>query len=326
VDGNEENAKERYVVQHTITLRGIDAATFNDNPKVVQSFRATVGALLVVDVTSVRHVRACAVGATDVDCPRGIDSDTSAPPTNGGGGGGGGGGGRVRRMSDTDECDIRYEILVDNKHTMEQVKDTIVGDKYQEQGSFATAFVSEMKKENVDATIANQITSAEPNAQATDTTVAGDGNNEGQSNTASESAGTASKSMTNNVGKEAPNTGGSSNSTEMIVIGVLAGLIGVGVVAFVVLYVQRHKVQQRPNPMHPMVIEMGTVAGPFDGMIPVATAAVDVSALSSSSDLNVPPVAFVFDAVQGGAQKSNVDFGAAQRRRFSLYYDDKHGK
>ena len=125
-----------------------------------------------------------------------------------------------------------------------------------------------------------------------------------------------------------PTKGSASSAAddEMIVIGVLAGLIGVGVVAFVVLYVQRNKVQQRPNPMHPMVIEMGTVAGPFDGMIPVATAAVDVSALSSSSDLNVPPVAFVFDAVQGGAQKSNVDFGAAQRRRFSLYYDDKHGK
>merc|ERR1711865_652970 len=76
-----------------------------------------------------------------------------------------------------------------------------------------------------------------------------------------------------------------------------------------------------------MVIDMGTVTGNFDG-IPIAAPAIEMSAMSASG-MNAPPVAFVFDAmpdagqVQGGAQKSNVDFAAAQRR-FSLYRDVKN--
>ena len=72
----------------------------------------------------------------------------------------------------------------------------------------------------------------------------------------------------------------------MMIIGVLAGLIGAGIVAFVafavVFYVQRNKVQQRSNPV---VIELGSVVS-----------------------IAVP--------VQDGEQKNNGDFGASQRKSF----------
>merc|ERR1711865_1342575 len=117
-DKNEDTRShvERYVVKHTITLRGMNVGTFNNNPTVIQSFRTTVSDLLMVDPTTVHHVRACVLGATDAECPRGIETDTSAQPTTGpttGGGSGGGGRRRSRRRSrrrlgDTDECEIRY--------------------------------------------------------------------------------------------------------------------------------------------------------------------------------------------------------------------------
>ena len=348
-DDKNENTRshvERYVVKHTITLRGMNVDTFNNNPTVIQSFRTTVSDLLMVDPTTVHHVRACVLGATDAECPKGIETDTSAQPTTGPtSGGGSGGGGRRRsrrsrrRLGDTDECEIRYEIIVDNKTIMNNVKATILGENYQKKNKFSNAFVSEMKKENVDAVIANQITAAEPNEKTTQTTVVeeekeNNGNSDGADGATPKSSGSESKSFTNNVGgiggasdQTTTSNGSTDNSTEMVVIGVLAGLIGVGVLAFIVVfYVQRNKVQQSSS--NQMVIDMGTVTGNFDGGIPIAAPAIEMSAMSASG-MNAPPVAFVFDAmpdagqVQGGAQKSNVDFAAAQRR-FSLYRDVKN--
>ena len=127
-----------FIIEHTVTLSGIDASTFNADPKLTEAFSNTVERILSLPTDVVQNVRATTNSANS----------------------------NARRFLAGSMCDVNYELAFDNKEDADAMEIVIKKPTglFQNSGVFTAAFKAAMTEKKVSTYISSSISSAAPAA------------------------------------------------------------------------------------------------------------------------------------------------------------------
>jgi hypothetical protein len=195
------------VVKHTVRLEYMSVDGFNLDDQMVLSFRETVGALLMLGVEQIQHVRACPVDSTEASC---LPLHQH-------------GNGRRLPWSAEDKCLIRYEVSCDTKEQSETVAQEIASDRYQNSATFTNGLKGAM--------LNNGVGLVDSNIQAKPTAVGTAGGNGGAADDGGGSNSGGSNSTTIQGGKDSKE----NNEERETATGVILGVFGCILVLAVVL-------------------------------------------------------------------------------------------
>ena len=203
------------MVKHTVRLEYMSVDGFNLDDQMVLSFRETVGALLMLGVEQIQHVRACPVDSTEASC---LPLHQH-------------GNGRRLPWSAEDKCLIRYEVSCDTKEQSDTVAREIASDRYQNSATFTNGLKGAM--------LNNGVGLVDSNIQAKPTAVGTAGENGGAADDGGGSNSGGSNSTTIQGGKDSKDDDSASvaqnNEERETATGVILGVFGCILVLAVVL-------------------------------------------------------------------------------------------
>ena len=127
-----------FIIEHTVTLSGIDASTFNADPKLTEAFSTTIEEILSIPTGIIQNVKATTNSANS----------------------------NIRRFLAGSMCDVNYELSFDNKEDADAMEIVIKKPTglFQNSGVFTAAFKAAMTEKKVSTSISSSISSAAPAA------------------------------------------------------------------------------------------------------------------------------------------------------------------